>query len=194
MAPKQKHRRPVIDAAVTLFRRYGYSATGVNDIVEYSQAPKGSLYYYFPEGKPSIAAAAVEEAGRRVCATLKQLAQESRSTGDLLKAHAALLTLWMRRSGFRDGCPMTTVLLELAPDDRAVTAAGRKAYSERMRILGDKLAGDGFAKEQASQLASLCTSAIQGALIEARIRRSGKPLQIAAEQLGRMLEAVAPAR
>lgn len=187
MAPKQKHRQPIIDSAVTLFRRHGYSATGLNDIVELSRAPKGSLYHYFPGGKSSIAVAAVEEAGRRVCETLSKLAIESSTTSDLLKAHAALLTRWMKNSGFKDGCPMTTVLLELSPDNRAVTAAGRQAYSDRIQILRDKLIGDGFENQRASQLASLCTSSIQGALIESRVQRSGKPLRIAAEQLALIL-------
>jgi AcrR family transcriptional regulator len=54
-----KHRQPIVNAAVTLFRRQGYSATGLNDIVDESGAPKGSLYHYFPAGKASIAVAAV---------------------------------------------------------------------------------------------------------------------------------------
>ena len=57
-----KHRKPIVDAAVTLFRRQGYAGTGLNDIVDTSGAPKGSLYHYFPDGKASIAVAAVEEA------------------------------------------------------------------------------------------------------------------------------------
>ena len=65
-----KHRKPIVDAAVTLFRRQGYAGTGLNDIVDTSGAPKGSLYHYFPDGKASIAVAAVEEAGRRVAETM----------------------------------------------------------------------------------------------------------------------------
>src|SRR3569833_2097180 len=97
-----KHRPPIINAAVTLFRRQGFARTGLNDIVDVSGAPKGSLYHYFPAGKSSIAVAAVEEAGRRVAATLAKLAGESSSTGDLLRAQARLLAGWMRSSGFRN--------------------------------------------------------------------------------------------
>ncbi len=43
-----KHRQPIIRAAVALFRQRGYSATGLNDIVDSSGAPKGSLYHHFP--------------------------------------------------------------------------------------------------------------------------------------------------
>lgn len=187
-----KHRQPIIDAAVTLFRRQGYGGTGLNDIVDESGAPKGSLYHYFPAGKPSIAVAAVEEAGRRVAKTVAELARKTASTGALLRGHAKLLAGWMRQSGFRDGCPITTVLLELAPADRAVAQAGREAYAARLAILTEKLIGDGFPTARAAPLASLCVSAIQGALIQARVERSGAPLETAADELAKMLEALTP--
>lgn len=192
MAPPQKHRKPVIDAAVTLFRRMGYAGTGLNDIVDASGAPKGSLYHYFPGGKPSIAVAAVEEAGRRVLQTLDELARESPSAGELLRAHARVLGKWMAKSGFRDGCPMTTVLLELAPLDRAVSEAGRKAYASRIAFLRERLIADGFHHAKAQRLATLCTSAIQGSLIQARIERSAAPIEITADELARLLALEGP--
>jgi len=183
-----RHRQPIINAAVTLFRRQGFARTGLNDIVDISGAPKGSLYHYFPLGKSSIAVAAVEEAGGRVAATLERLASECSSTGELLRAHARLLAGWMRNSGFRNGCPITTVLLELAPRERAVTDAGRKAYAARISILSRKLVDDGFARARADALAVLCTSALQGALIQARVERSGRPIEVTAAELARLLE------
>src|SRR3569833_2540113 len=106
-----KHRPPIINAAVTLFRRQGFARTGLNDIVDVSGAPKGSLYHYFPEGKSSIAVAAVEEAGRRVVVTCAILASECGLSADVLRVHARLLAGWMRGSGFCNGCPITTVRL-----------------------------------------------------------------------------------
>jgi TetR/AcrR family transcriptional regulator, lmrAB and yxaGH operons repressor len=191
MPAAPKHRQPIVNTAVTLFRRQGYSRTGLNEIVDVSGAPKGSLYHYFPLGKSSIAVAAVEEAGTRVAATLTRLAQECRSTGELLRRHAELLAGWMRSSGFRDGCPITTVLLELAPGDRNVTEAGRSAYRTRVSILADKLVEDGFQKARADALATLCTSALQGALIQARVERSSRPIEITAAELAKLLDAVA---
>lgn len=183
-----RHRQPIINAAVTLFRRQGYGRTGLNDIVDASGAPKGSLYHYFPQGKSSIAAAAVEEAGLRVAATVQKLAAECRSTGELLRAHARLLAGWMRASSFRNGCPITTVLLELAPRERAVSEAGRKAYAARVAIIRDRLMDDGFARPRAEALAVLCTSALQGALIQARVERSGRAIEVTAAELARLLE------
>jgi TetR/AcrR family transcriptional repressor of lmrAB and yxaGH operons len=186
-----KHRQPITDAALQLFRRKGYAATGLNEIVEVSGAPKGSLYHYFPEGKASIAVAAVDEAGRRVAKTIEKLALECTSTADLLRAHARLLSGWMRKSGFRDGCPITTALLELAPAHRSVAEAGRNAYAARVGLLRDKLLADGFSHSRAQRLATLCTSALQGALVQARVERSGAPIEITADELANMLETIA---
>jgi len=47
------NRSNYLNAAVTLFRRKGYAATGLNDILQQSHAPKGSLYHYFPRVKSS---------------------------------------------------------------------------------------------------------------------------------------------
>ncbi|QDP21777.1 TetR/AcrR family transcriptional regulator [Bradyrhizobium cosmicum] len=184
-----KHRQPIINAAVMLFRRQGFARTGLNDIVDVSGAPKGSLYHYFPDGKSSIAVAAVEEAGRRVAETVAKLAEDCSSAGDLLRAHARLLAGWMQGSGFRNGCPITTVLLELAPRERAVSEAGRKAYAARISILREKLIADGFARPRADSLAVLCTSALQGALIQARVERSRRPIEVTATELARLIEA-----
>jgi TetR/AcrR family transcriptional repressor of lmrAB and yxaGH operons len=97
----------------------------------------------------------------------------------------------MQGSGFRNGCPITTVLLELAPRERAVSDAGRKAYAARISILRDKLLADGFTRPRAEALAVLCTSALQGALIQARVERSGRPIEVTAAELARLIEAEA---
>lgn len=189
MAAKAKHRQPIIDAAVTLFRQRGYAATGLNDLVEASGSPKGSMYHYFPQGKPSIAVAVVEEAGRRVVETIEAIAARTSSTAELLVEHATLLGGWMEKSGFRDGCPITTVLLELAPEDRAVTDAGRHAFAARLRVLRASLIKDGFDADIAESLAMACTNAIQGSLVMARVECSSAPIDQTARQLGRLLGA-----
>lgn len=194
MSALPKHRNAIINAAVTLFRRKGYAATGLSDIVEMSGAPKGSVYHYFPSGKASIGEAAVEEAGARVAETVQQLSDTTNSAGELVKAHAKLFAKWMTQSGYRDGSPITTVLLENAPADAAITAAGRHAHDSWRRILSAKLVADGFPKRRADRLAILGTAALDGALIQARVEQSGTPLLVVADEFDAMLKALAAAK
>ena len=121
-------------------------------------------------------------------ATLMQLATENASAADMVVAHAELLAKWMKKSGFQDGCPITTILLELAPADRAVTVAGRQAYSARIGIIADKLIADGHSEDRARRLAMLTVSALQGALIQARIERSEAPILTTAQELKTFLD------
>src|SRR3974390_695763 len=110
-----KHRDAIIDAAVALFRRRGYSGTGLNDIVEMSGAPKGSLYHYFPDGKASIAEAAVRRAGENGGKTMQKMGDTHQSPGALVRGYSRLVAGWMAKSRFSDGSPITTTLLEMAP-------------------------------------------------------------------------------
>jgi TetR/AcrR family transcriptional repressor of lmrAB and yxaGH operons len=178
-----KHRDAIVNAAATLFRRHGYAATGLNDIVEESGAPKGSLYHYFPNGKDAIGAAAVTYAGARVTKTLQDLAQRHAHAGALVKAYGALLAGWMEKSGFRDGCPITTTLLETAPQSKDILKSGETAFAQWRAILADALRRDGVAKPQA--LARFALSAMEGSLILSRAEQSAQPITEAAAELAR---------
>src|SRR3546814_14245285 len=55
-----------------LMSRRGYAGVGLNEIVEKSGAPKGSLYHHFPEGKEQLAVAALDWAAACFSATLTE--------------------------------------------------------------------------------------------------------------------------
>ena len=190
MAAKPRHREAIVNAAVTLFRRRGYSGTGLSDIVELSGAPKGSLYHYFPNGKLSIAEAAVRTAAANVSATYARLAAEHKSPGKLVRAYGKLLAGWMKDSDFRSGSPIATVLLETAPDDPAITAAGREAYASRSEAFAQKLVSLGVPLARAKRLARLVTAAMEGSLIQARVDQSDDAIIAAATELEKLLDSV----
>jgi TetR/AcrR family transcriptional repressor of lmrAB and yxaGH operons len=96
----------------------------------------------------------------------------------------------MKASGFRDGSPVATVLLETAPDDPAITAAGRDAYAERRGLLSQRLIEKGVPAARAKRLAGLVTSALEGSLIQSRVEQSEAPIVEAAAELEKLLDAV----
>jgi TetR/AcrR family transcriptional repressor of lmrAB and yxaGH operons len=194
MPAPPKHRGAIVRAAATLFRRNGYAATGINEIAEVSGAPKGSLYHYFPDGKDQIAEAAVRFAGKGVVVTLEKLESENDSAAAMIRAYCRLLTGWMAKSGFRDGCPIATTLLESAPQSTGMTAAGREAFAGWCSVIARALVRDGFAKAEAKRLATLTVAALEGALILARVERSAAPIDAVAKSLDVALRFEVPAR
>ncbi len=189
MPAQPKHRAAIVQAAAGLFRRNGYAATGLNDIVARSKAPKGSLYHYFPRGKAQIGEAAVVSAGALVRGTLERLAGEQPDAAAMIREYVRWLGIWMAQSGWRDGCPITTVLLETAAEDEIIRTAGREAFTGWAEVLTRKLEADGVAPARAQALAGVAISALEGSLIQARVERSESPIVAVGEMLAELFAA-----
>ena len=84
---------------------------------------------------------------------------------------------------------MTTVLLELAPGNFEVAEAGRCAFAARHEVLAEKLRADGMSDGDAERLAMLCTNAMQGSLVQARVERNRRPIVETAHLLAELIEA-----
>jgi TetR/AcrR family transcriptional repressor of lmrAB and yxaGH operons len=188
MSAQPRHRNAIVQSAAALFRRYGYSATGLADIIARSGAPKGSLYHYFPGGKAQIGEAAVTSAGELVRRTLATLAAETPDAPALVAEYVRWLVLWMEQSAWRDGCPITTVLLETAAQDEAMRAAGRTAFTGWSDVIAGKLKDDGWSTAEAVERAGFAIAALEGSLIQARVEQSPAPILAAGRMLGLLLQ------
>jgi len=188
MSARPRHRDAIIGAAARLFRRQGYTATGLSQLVEASGAPKGSVYHYFPGGKAAIAAAAVAVAGDRVAATIAGLPTGS-AAGDFIRAYGRLMAGWLKASGYRDGCPIATTVLEEAAGDEAIALAARSAFADWQSAMANRLMLEGLSAPAAEDLALMTVAALEGALILARAARSESPVLQIAESLGRLADA-----
>lgn len=189
MAKRAQHQDTLIKAAADLFRKQGYAATGTNAILERSGAPRGSLYYYFPEGKEAIGAAAVEAAGKMLSNTIKELAAKTSSTAEFLQTYAEMLGDWMEKSDFRDGNPITTITLETVPQSELITPEVRKSLDIWRGLISETLERDGWPKERQQATANLILAALDGALVTARIEESKEPILSVAQEIALMLNA-----
>jgi TetR/AcrR family transcriptional repressor of lmrAB and yxaGH operons len=159
-----------------LFRRQGYASTGLQQIVDESGAPKGSLYHYFPSGKEAIGEAAVAMAGGLIREMLEGHAARHADPTAFVRAWCRTMAGWMEESGFHSGCPIATTLLETAPRSPAITAAGAAAIDSWVAVVGAVLARGGLGTREAKSRAQLLVAAMEGALILARVRRSARPI------------------
>src|SRR5947208_12851542 len=53
----------ILDATAELFRRYGYTGTGLKQVVADANAPFGSLYHHFPGGKQELGVEVIHRSG-----------------------------------------------------------------------------------------------------------------------------------
>lgn len=199
MARPGTARERLIDTAMRLFGRRGYAAIGLNEIVEKSGAPKGSLYHYFPEGKEALAVAALAHGSALFLATLDETLASSRTAAEAVRRIGATLARWMEESKFRDGSPATAVTVEMAaisPAIRTECAAGFHAWQGRIAAA---LMRDGVAAAEARELALWTVASFEGAMVLARAEASARPIRSVTRLLVERLEAAvsraaAPAR
>ena len=172
MPNARKHRENLVESAVRLFRRQGYAATGLQQILAASRAPKGSLYHYFPGGKEAIGEAAVERAGELSAHTLEDLAASHGEPAAFLRAWFEQYAAWMEESDFQSGCPIATTLLETAPLSAPITRAGLGAIGRWVEIIAGLLERAGTPLDAAEREARLAICTLEGALVLARVQRS----------------------
>jgi TetR/AcrR family transcriptional regulator, lmrAB and yxaGH operons repressor len=180
-------RERLLDSAVDLLQRQGYHGTGLNELLERSGAPRGSLYHHFPGGKEQIAAEAVARAGAQVSAAIEHLLRAKPSVADAVAALAGLLAAGLEASDFERGCPVATTALEVTPRSEPIRAAVEASFERWLAPLRERLEASGFDPEEAAQRADLVIAALEGALILARARQNADALRDAGRRLRPLL-------
>lgn len=179
----QKTRQQLIEVAASLFQKQGFHATGIFDIAEAGNLPKGSIYYHFPGGKEEIGAAAVAFAGAQIAEALEEVAGKAKDPSDLMTKAAALLGDVLVESDFQGGCPVCLVALEVAGKVEPIRQSALEAYARWQAIIEKQLCLFGMEKKKAAAQAELAIAAIEGALILSQVQRSPAPLRRLARQL-----------
>jgi len=180
-------RDQFIATTCDLLESQGFHATGLNQIVRESGAPKGSLYYHFPAGKDELAEEAIAWAGRVTAQQIEQGMACSNDAAEAIPAFVAQIAHHVEASGFRSGGPLMTVAMETATTNERLNTACRHAYDQVQAAFAVKLTASGYADAQA--LAACITAAIEGGIMLSRTYHSGDPLRTVAAQLQTLLRA-----
>ena len=172
MPRPDRSRAALLDSAAQLFRRQGYSATGVNQILEVAQVRAGSLYHHFPEGKAGLAAAVVDTVGGGISTLLRALLAAEEPAADIMDRWVEVMAANLTADE-RDGCPIEPIATESVTASPAVRAASARAFGDWVGAVADRLRTDGWTSTQAEETARAIISLIEGALLLSRV--SGEP-------------------
>jgi TetR/AcrR family transcriptional regulator, lmrAB and yxaGH operons repressor len=162
-----RSRAALIDNAATLFRRQGYAATGLNQILDEAGVKPGSMYHHFPRGKQQLAAAVVDTAGADIARLLRRFLATDRSVADIIDRWIDLLVAGLA-GDHRDGCPIEPIATESVNASPAVRAASARAFESWCAAIEDRLRSDGWSAADARRVALAVISLIEGALILSR--------------------------
>ncbi len=186
-------RERMVRSAALLIRRKGVSGTGMREIVNEADAPRGSLQHYFPGGKEELVSDALlwmgDVAARRIKRSLSQL--QSRTPSALL---AAIVETWrhdLTSEKFSAGCPLVAAAADTAGTSQQLREVLQRAFDGWLEPLSESLLELGVPMERSENLAVVIIAALEGAIILARVRRDVTPFDALVSELGPLLDAVA---
>lgn len=169
-------KQQILEAAARLFEKQGYHATGLNEIVRESGAPKGSLYYYFPEGKDQIGAETALWSAAQMAGRIRLGLGQVTDAAEAVRFLAQGIANAVEQSGFAAGGPLMMLAAESAVGNERLNAACRESYAQMQAAFAEKLSGD-------AGLAAFVLSTLEGAILLSRVQHSGDPLRSAGEHL-----------
>jgi TetR/AcrR family transcriptional regulator, lmrAB and yxaGH operons repressor len=169
-------KQHILETAARLFEKQGYHATGLNEIIRESDAPKGSLYYYFPEGKEQIGVETALWSAAQMAERIRFGLAQVENPAEAIRQLALGIAGAVERSGFTAGGPLMMLAAESVVGGERLNAACREAYASIKAVFAEKLSGD-------DHLAEFVLSTLEGAILLSRVQHSGDPLRRTGEHL-----------
>jgi TetR/AcrR family transcriptional repressor of lmrAB and yxaGH operons len=178
MPRPDRSRAALVDSAALLFRRQGYAATGVNQILEAANVKAGSLYHHFPGGKQELAAAVVDGVGGDIERRLRGFLDSGFGVADIVDAWIDLMSAGLA-SDRRDGCPIEPIATESVNASPQVRDASARVFACWCLAVADRLRADGWPAAEADRTALAVIALLEGALMLSRIAGDTAPLDAA---------------
>jgi AcrR family transcriptional regulator len=174
-------RDRIVEASADLFRRQGYSATGVKQIVTAAQAPFGSLYHFFPGGKEQLGAEAIRVSGALYELLIPAVFDPAPDVVTGVRNFFNGAAEHLVETDYADACPIATVALEVSSSSEPLRQACADVFESWIAAGVQRHEDAGLDPEQARELMIAMLAALEGAFVLARALRSTEPLKIAGE-------------
>jgi AcrR family transcriptional regulator len=182
-------RERIVESSAELFRRQGYSATGVKQIVTAAKAPFGSLYHFFPGGKEELGAEAVRVSGALYAQLVPAVFDPAPDIVTGVRTFFSAAGAQLHETGYEDACPIATVALEVSSVSETMRQACADVFESWIAIGSERFERAGMAPSAARELTIGMLAALEGAFVLARALRSTEPLEVAGELAARRVEA-----
>jgi AcrR family transcriptional regulator len=175
-------RDRIVQSSAELFRRQGFTGTGVKQIVAQASAPFGSLYHFFPGGKEELGEATIRWSGALYGELIGLFftpgADPAAATHAFFDAAAETLV----ETDYADACPIATIALEVSSTNEALRRACADVFEEWIAATAAVLMDAGITRARARALAISMLASLEGAFVLARALRSTEPLRAAGRQ------------
>lgn len=171
-ATRTPTRERILYAAADLFRRQGYTGTGIKQIVAEAEAPLGSLYHFFPGGKEELAAEVIGIAGPFFVALVTSSVEPEDDPVRWTEAFYRGAGETLAASDFSDACPISTMTMEIASSNERLRLAAASAFGLWVDGIAAELQTRGVPAQRCPELGEAMLAALEGGFVLSRARRT----------------------
>jgi TetR/AcrR family transcriptional regulator, lmrAB and yxaGH operons repressor len=184
--PEPDTRSRILAAAQRLFRKRGYHATGLSDILELAQAPKGSLYHHFPGGKEEIGVCVVADMAQGLLQLLA--GSRARTTEAILLQVGKQLKTVVEKTDF-EICTLFAAFTAERKTSPELGQAVANAYTAFAAAIETRLLADGFTARAAHETALTVTALIEGGSMLSQVHRDSTAFRLSVKQAAALCKA-----
>jgi AcrR family transcriptional regulator len=185
-------RERVVTAGAELFRRNGYTGTGMKQIVAAANAPFGSVYHFFPGGKTELGEVVIRWSGGMYLQLVDAIFDSSPDVVTAIRDAFLAAGETLRDTGYADACPIATIALEVANVSEPLRQATADVFESWIVAVGARFAAAGIGDEAARDLAISVIGALEGAFVLCRAMRTTRPLEIAGTTMSAAVQEALP--
>jgi TetR/AcrR family transcriptional repressor of nem operon len=161
----------------------GYASTGVKEILDEADVPKGSFYHYFPS-KEVFAREVLALYVRGECERTEKILRDGKGAPlTRLRRYFQELIAAFGRTAPVSGCLLGNLSLEIADRSDSIQSLLRLSFADWQAAIAGVLReaierGDLARSTKADELAAFLLNSYEGALLRSKADRSNKPLEI----------------
>ncbi|ACM19657.1 helix-turn-helix transcriptional regulator, TetR family [Geotalea daltonii FRC-32] len=175
-----KSRENIVDAAYALFKKKGFAATSINDLMAASGLKKGTIYFHF-SGKEEIALLVLQRAREQLMEFLETVTTGA-TPADALENYFAGTIALHHSHEFIGGCIFGNAALEMADSNELLARFINQVFRDwtmKLRQIIAEGQGAGQVRDDlaADALAQQLVTATEGAIMLARLRKNDAPLR-----------------
>ncbi|HEV7420462.1 MAG TPA: TetR/AcrR family transcriptional regulator [Mycobacterium sp.] len=174
-------RTRMLLSAAEVLRERGAAGVTIDEVLTRSGAPRGSVYYHFPEGRNQLLTEALRFAGDSITAIIDDAAGQGGIP--LVRKFVEFWERTLAGSDFNAGCPVVAAAIGSDDDDPALSTVAGDIFNRWRGALTQAFVADGFDEADAASLAVTCIASLEGAVVLCRSTRSADPLRDVAQQL-----------
>lgn len=183
----KQSKTKLIVAAADLLRRRGLQATSIRELARHAEAPLGSVYHYFPDGKAEFVQEAIAYAAEKVMSQLTECLALGPVEG--FRLYFAQWRKQLTESGFSAGCPLAAIAMDSQAKQDAPAALALAAQTLKMveTQITASLCSAGIPADRARKLGVVIIALTEGAILMSRAQANLNPINTVDQSVSELL-------